>query len=178
MSARLHSGLQFAVKAHAGQDREGEMPPPYVCHPVEVMLNLRYVGGVADEDLMVVALLHDTIEESNVTLKEIQSAFGDRVATLVQELTRYEPTSSETKGLSKPEIWQLRSDFLLKEIGGMSADAQKIKLADRLSNVREAKRSKSPAKLKRYLAQTEKILEIIPRDRNPSLWDAIKAEAH
>jgi len=58
----------------------------------------------------------------------------------------------------------------------MSPDAQVVKLADRLSNVREARMAKSPAKFERYLGATQKLLEIIPRKRNPGLWDAIKAE--
>src|SRR5579863_4956851 len=151
MSARLHAALELAVRAHAGQDRDGDVAPPYVCHPVEVMLNLRYTGGVSDEDLLVVALLHDTLEETLISPLEIGSAFGPRVLALVQELTRQEPGAAEIESLSKSEIWKLRSDMLLAEISRMSPDAQVVKLADRLSNVREARIAKSPAKFERYL---------------------------
>jgi (p)ppGpp synthase/HD superfamily hydrolase len=58
----------------------------------------------------------------------------------------------------------------------MSPAAQTVKLADRLSNVREGKRTKRNGKLERYLAQTRRILEIVSRDVNPGLWDAIQAE--
>jgi (p)ppGpp synthase/HD superfamily hydrolase len=176
MSARLHAALELAVRAHAGQDRDGAVAPPYVCHPVEVMLNLRYTGGVSDEDLLVVGLLHDTLEETPVSPLEIGSAFGPRVLELVQELTRREPTAAEIESLTKAEIWKLRSDMLLAEIAQMSPDAQVVKLADRLSNVREARIAKSPAKFERYLGVTKKLLEIIPRKRNPGLWDAVREE--
>ena len=176
MSARLHAALQFAVSAHAGQDRDGEVAPPYACHPIEVMLNLRYTGDVDDEDLLIVGLLHDTLEETPTTPVGIESAFGPRVGALVQELTRHEPTAAEVAGVKKDEIWKLRSGMLLAEIEKMSADAQVVKLADRLSNVREARIAKSAAKFARYLGQTQSLLEVIARKRNPGLWDAVKAE--
>ena len=176
MSARLHAALDFAVRAHAGQDRDGEVAPPYACHPVEVMLNLRYTGGVDDEDLLVVALLHDTLEATSASAAEIEKAFGPRVIALVRELTREEPSHAETAGLKKEEIWKLRADMLLAEIEKMSPEAQVVKLADRLSNVREARIAKSEAKFERYVGQTEKLLAIIPRKRNAALWDAIKLE--
>jgi hypothetical protein len=66
--------------------------------------------------------------------------------------------------------------MLLEEIGRMSPDAQCVKLADRLSNVREGRRTKLGDKLTRYLGQTYLILETIPREVNPGLWDAIRDE--
>ncbi|HLK13945.1 MAG TPA: HD domain-containing protein [Fimbriimonadaceae bacterium] len=176
MSERLHRALEFCVCAHAGQDRDGEVAPPYACHPIEVMLNLRYVGGVSDEDLLIVALLHDTLEETVTQESEVRKAFGTRVGDLVRALTRQEPEPSALVGLSKDEIWKVRSDLLLDEIARMSPDAQVVKLADRLSNVREARLAKSPAKFKRYLGHTEKVLKLIPRKRNPALWEAIRVQ--
>ncbi len=176
MSAKLHAALEFAVKAHAGQDRDGKMPPPYACHPVEVMMNLRYTGKVEDEDLLAAALLHDTVEESGVEFTDILDGFGNRVESLVRELTRYEPTASETAGMTGEEIWELRSGLLLKEISEMTSNAQQIKLADRLSNLREARLTKPPKKLKRYEDQTKRILEIIPRGVNPGLWTELRSE--
>ena len=78
--------------------------------------------------------------------------------------------------MSKAAIWELRSSILLAEIAEMSPEAQTIKLADRLSNYREALYSKSPAKLARYRKQTEEILRIVPRSINQPLWDAIRME--
>lgn len=176
MPAKLHKALEYAVQAHSGQDRDGAMPPPYACHPVEVMLNLRYIGGIADEDILATALLHDTIEETETTLNDIRDAFGDRVAALVKELTRTEPTSAQVDGLSKDAVWKVRAQMLLDEIAMMSPDAQIVKLGDRLSNVREARLAKSAAKFERYVGQTQRILAIIPRERSPKLWDAIHRE--
>lgn len=173
---RLDKAIQLAAKWHAGEERDGEHPLPYITHPMEVLVNLRYVGGVTDEDLLCAAALHDVIEETDATPEEIEAAVGPRVRDLVRELTRQEPGKREIQGLTKEEIWQLRADMLLQEIAKMSPDAQRVKLADRLSNVREGKRTKLGDKLVRYLAHTHLILQTVPREVNPALWDAILAE--
>lgn len=173
---RLHAAIRFATERHDAEVREGDVPLPYITHPVEVLLLLRYVGGVSDEELLCAAALHDTVESGVATLAEIRDLCGDRTAELVRELTRYEPTAAETAGMTKAEIWELRSETLLSEIGRMGPDAQQVKLADRLANVREGKRTKRGEKLSRYLKQTRRILEIIPRTRNRGLWEAIEAE--
>ncbi len=171
----LDEALIWAAQCHAGQVRDGESPLPYFVHAVEVLMNLREIGGVTDHDMLVAAVLHDVREESGVSDLEIRTRFGDRVADLVAQLTRYEPSESEKTGLSKAGIWALRSKIMLREIAQMSPEAQKIKLADRLSNLVEAKQIRSPAKLARYVSQTLQILEIIPRSVNPQLWNAILA---
>ena len=139
-------------------------------------MNLRHLGGEKDEDLLCAALLHDVVEESDADLGEIARATSGRTAALVEELTRREPSKEERSGLDKEAVWNLRSGMLLDEIRGMSPDAQKVKLADRLSNLREGKRTKSGPKWTRYAEQTEEILRIVPRQRNPGLWDAIREE--
>lgn len=171
--ADLDAAIEFATKAHRGQRREGEVPLPYITHPMEVLMNLRYLGGIGDPDMLCAAILHDTVEETNVTLPEIETRFGPTVRHLVEELTRREPTAEETRGMSKDEIWELRSKMLLDEIAKMSPEAQKIKLADRYSNLKEAQWTKSGEKLKRYEKQTAKILKIVPKQINPGLWNAI-----
>ncbi len=166
--------IETATKLHAGQFRDGENPLPYITHPIEVLLNLRYIGQVSDEEMLCAALMHDTVEAGTTSSDQLAAKFGSQVGALVNELTRREPTSDEIEGLSKGQIWQLRAEMLIDEIGKMSPDAQVIKLADRLANLKEAFRTKKGAKLDRYLWQTKKILETIPRKRNKFLWDAIQ----
>jgi len=174
--SRLQAAIELAVRLHRDQERDGTNPLPYCTHPIEVLSHLRNVGEVTDEDLLCVAALHDVLEETDIDSAEIAKSFSERVATLVKELTRKEPTPEETKGLDKSAVWKLRAEMLLEEIRHMSPDAQQVKLADRLSNVREAKRTKSGPKLERYFWQTEEILKIVPKSVNPGLWKAIKAE--
>ena len=173
---RLHKAVRWACKLHKNQDRDGEGALPYITHVSEVVSNLRYVGGVTDEEMLCVAALHDVVEQSEVPFDKIEGRFGKRVTALVMELTRKEPGPKQTKGKTPDQIWKLRSSMLLAEIGKMSKDAQTVKLADRLSNIRNARQTKLGAKLDRTLKQTEEILHIIPRPVNPDLWDAIKAE--
>lgn len=171
---QVERAIELATRWHRGQERDGENPLPYITHPLEVLGFLRHIGKVTDEELLCVAVLHDLFEETEIEEGEIEKIFGGRVFGLVKKLTRREPSENETAGLSKSEIWQLRSEMLLEEIGKMSADAQTVKLADRLSNVREAFNTKSGEKLDRYVKQTRTILKIVPRKVNVGLWDAIE----
>ena len=174
--SKLGTAIRFAAERHEGQWRDGESPMPYITHPVEVLLNLRHVGKVTDEAVLLAAILHDLLEETTTTLAELAELFGDRTAELVRQVTRDEPTEAEVAGLSKDEIYELRTARFLEEIKQMCPEAQMVKLADRLSNLREAKLTRSEKRLKRYQAQTERILEIIPESVNPALWRAVRAE--
>lgn len=173
---RVQNAIEWAAGWHRGQIRDGEQALPYVTHPIEVLSYLRHVGEVTDEDLLCTAVLHDLLEETAAPVEEIEAKFGPRVKALVEELTRREPTEHETEGLTKDEIWKLRAGMLVDEVFEMSEDAQRVKLADRLANVREAKRTKTPKKLARYLDQTREILRVVPKKVNPKLWKAIEDE--
>jgi guanosine-3',5'-bis(diphosphate) 3'-pyrophosphohydrolase len=168
--------MLFALVAHEGQDRDGEHPLPYATHPFEVLMNLRTIGGVTDEAHLVAAVLHDVVEESAVSFAEIEQKFGSVACSLVRELTRSFPSSDELQGLTKEEAWALKSSKLLAEIAAMSPEAKRIKLADRLANLQEARRVRGAKKLNRYLEQTRKILEIIPLAVSPALWRAVDSE--
>lgn len=162
--------------AHQGTFRDGEDPLPYITHPLDVVNKLRYIGGVTDETVLMAAALHDVVEESTVTLQEIEEAFGDDVAQLVRQVTRREPSEAEIEGLDKDAVWKLRSEILLEEIRTqMSPRAWLIKMADRVSNLEGAKVTKKGKKLERYLDQSRAILKIIPKETNPGLWQAIQA---
>ena len=172
----LSKAIRFAVDVHDGDYRDGEFGLPYSTHPIEVCSLLRYVGGVTDVEMLCAAALHDVLEETDVTTAELEIEFSFRIYLLVMELTRTEPTREEASMLSKDALWQHRTNLLLTDIAAMSEDAQAIKLADRLANFRQAKVTRNEEKLRRYERQTKKILEIIPKSVNPSLWKAIAGE--
>jgi guanosine-3',5'-bis(diphosphate) 3'-pyrophosphohydrolase len=172
---KLHDAVVWAAQLHAGQDRDGEAPLPYITHPLEVLTTLRYRGGCTDEEMLCAAALHDVVEETEGTLAEIEARFGTRVASLVGELTRHEPSEAERDGLPPEEIYELRTSVYLEELKVMSDDARLIKLCDRFCNLREAERTRSDKKRKRYKMQTQRMLEVIPRQVNPELWDKIAA---
>lgn len=170
----LHKAVKLAAKLHRGQDRDGADPLPYLTHPLQVLSLVRYKAGIKDEDVLCAAVLHDVVEMGGASASDIDKRFGPRVAALVTELTRREPDAAEIAGLSRDEIWQLRSDILLDEIRDMSPQAKAIKLADRLSNLEEGLATREGKKLERYVRQTYLILEIVPREAGPQLWDAIR----
>jgi guanosine-3',5'-bis(diphosphate) 3'-pyrophosphohydrolase len=167
----VHRALRRAVKAHKKQDRDGEAPLPYATHPVDVLNLLRYDGGVVDEEVLAAALLHDTIEETELKADDLREEFGDRIADLVLEVTREEPDRS---GLSEEEVYQVRTQTLLEEIDRMSDEAKLIKLADRASNLRSVLLTRTGDELNRYVRQSHFILEHIDREVCPILWDRVK----
>lgn len=111
----------MAMHAHTGQTRKGILP--YVVHPIEVMKTL-HDWGVRDEDTLVAALLHDTLEDTNLQPQAIRGAFGLTVHDIVRELT-YTGTRPEEKE-------QYLNGFVFGSIAALV-----IKVADRLCNVND-----------------------------------------
>lgn len=112
------SALAFARERHAGQVRK-DGRSPYVVHPTRVGEILR-THGVRDEELLAAAVLHDTVEDTATSLDEIRARFGDRVARIVDAVTR------------RPD--QTRRDFTA-QMETAPAEAVLVKLADRLDNL-------------------------------------------
>jgi len=169
--------LKFATKRHKGQVRDGTPTLPYITHPIDVVNILRYEARETDPEILAAGFLHDLLEETDTTADEIEERFGSRVAQLVCELTRTEPSVEVRASLPEPELWELRNQLLLDGIGAMSKEAQRVKLADRVSNLRGAFATREGLALDRYLRQSRMILERIPREVAPPLWDWITAAA-
>ena len=77
----LDRAIDFAVRAHAGTERRGK-GFPYVIHPLEAMAIVSTI--TSDQELLAAAVLHDTVEDTDVTIDQIRDQFGERVARLVQ----------------------------------------------------------------------------------------------
>jgi len=123
----LDDAYAFAQKAHAGQMRKsGE---PFVHHPIEVALILAELH--LDTATLKAALLHDTVEDSEVTLDEVRELFGDEVAELVDGVTKLGKIEFESMS-------EAQSNNLRKMLIAMAKDIRVIliKLADRLHNMR------------------------------------------
>jgi GTP diphosphokinase / guanosine-3',5'-bis(diphosphate) 3'-diphosphatase len=115
----------FAAQKHANQKRKGQAAEPYINHLIEVAQLVSMAVQGPDTNLVMAALLHDTIEDTGVTAAELTERFGQDVADLVVELT-------DDKSLPKAERKRLQVEHAPK----MSARAQTIKLADKISNLR------------------------------------------
>ena len=85
---------KFAIEAHSGTERRGKAYP-YILHPMEAASIVATITN--DPEMLAAALLHDTIEDTDVTFEQIRDRFGERVATLVQ---------CETAPMSKGLTWR------------------------------------------------------------------------
>ncbi len=119
------SAAHYAAQKHATQKRKGAAAEPYLNHLVEVAYLVSTALSEPDTNLVVAALLHDTIEDTGVTAAELLELFGQDVAALVLELT-------DDKSLPKEERKRLQIEHAPK----LSVRAQTIKLADKISNLR------------------------------------------
>lgn len=117
----------FGQKAHEGQLRKDGSP--FFDHPASVSLILAELE--MDQTTIIAALLHDTVEDTDVTLEEVTALFGPEVAALVDGVTKLEIINYETK--QERQVENLRKMFL-----AMASDIRVIliKLADRLHNIR------------------------------------------
>lgn len=121
----LHSS-DFAAKKHKGQKRKGANGGPYINHPLEVARLLAEVGTVTDYDVLIAAVLHDTIEDTDTTEDDITSRFGKRVCRIVLEVT-------DDKTLPKVE----RKRLQIEHAPHLSHEAKQIKIADKISNIED-----------------------------------------
>ncbi|ARV60480.1 (p)ppGpp synthetase [Nostocales cyanobacterium HT-58-2] len=125
--ALIHGAFEFAYQLHQGQYRKsGE---PYICHPVAVAGILRELGGSAA--MIAAGFLHDVVEDTEVTIEEIEQRFGKEVRLLVEGVTKLSKINFKSKTESQAE--NFRRMFL-----AMAQDIRVIvvKLADRLHNMR------------------------------------------
>lgn len=122
---RILQATHFAAEKHSRQRRKNTAGSPYINHPIEVAFHLSSVGGITDEDILLAALLHDTIEDTETSRDEIIYLFGEAVASLVMECT-------DDKSLPKLERKRLQIENAPKKSPG----AKMIKIADKTCNLR------------------------------------------
>jgi guanosine-3',5'-bis(diphosphate) 3'-pyrophosphohydrolase len=148
---RLLQATYFAAEKHSIQRRKNTAASPYINHPVEVAFHLSSVGKVEEEDILIAALLHDTIEDTETTREEIVAVFGESVASLVSECT-------DDKSLPKMERKRLQIVNAPKK----SAGAKKIKIADKTCNLRsilsDPPTDWSPQRQLEYFQWAEKVI--------------------
>jgi len=124
--AKVLEVVSFAASRHRNQRRKGADQSPYVNHPIDVARELAATGGVGDVDVLLAALLHDTVEDTGTRPGELEERFGAAVRRLVEEV-------SDDKSLSKAE----RKRLQVERAAALSPGAKLIKLADKICNVRE-----------------------------------------
>lgn len=120
----------FAAHKHRDQRRKGADASPYINHPIAVANVLANEAGITDPTVLAAALLHDTIEDTDTTLEELDATFGPKIAAIVLEVT-------DDKALDKP----VRKQLQIEHAATLSHAAQLVKFADKICNVRDMNRS-------------------------------------
>jgi myo-inositol-1(or 4)-monophosphatase len=115
---------KFAVDAHADTLRKGK-GYPFILHPMEAVC---IVASLTDDpELLAAAILHDTVEDTDVTIEQIHEQFGGRVARLVQ---------NESCPLPKGAPWRDRKQAQLDQLANAPRDSKIVAMGDKLSNLR------------------------------------------
>jgi len=124
----LDRAIVFAVRAHAGTERRGK-GFPYIVHPLEAVEIVATM--TADQELLAAAALHDTVEDTDVTVEQLRAEFGDRIAALVAS-----ESDIVVEGASEEQSWHARKQAAIDRLARASHDAKIVALGDKLSNMR------------------------------------------
>lgn len=123
---KLVAAIAFAADKHRNQRRADEEASPYINHPIALVSVLANEAGIEDEIVLMAALLHDTIEDTQTTEEELVRAFGKEIADIVMEVT-------DDKGLPKAE----RKRLQVENAARISPRAKLVMLADKICNLRD-----------------------------------------
>jgi guanosine-3',5'-bis(diphosphate) 3'-pyrophosphohydrolase len=123
---RLLRAVAFAAEKHRHQRRKDANASPYINHLIAAASVLAEEGNVTDEDLLVAAILHDSVEDTETSFAEIEEHFGQAVADIVREVT-------DDKTLAKEERKRLQEE----NSPNASLQAKQLKIADKICNVRD-----------------------------------------
>jgi guanosine-3',5'-bis(diphosphate) 3'-pyrophosphohydrolase len=163
----LHS-LEFAAEKHRGQVRKDADATPYIQHPI-ALATLLWETGIHDAEVLAAAILHDTIEDTQTTHEELEKKFNRSVADLVAEV-------SDDKRMPKADRKQKQID----DAPHKSSRAALIKLADKISNLRDIARSPPPdwsiERRRQYFDWARAVVKKLP-ERHPRL-EALFDEAY
>ena len=123
---RLIKALDFAASKHRDQRRKDAEATPYINHPIELASLLIEHLGSEDLPVIIAAILHDTVEDTETTAEELEQHFGREIRDIVMEVT-------DDKSLPKDERKQLQ----VQHAGHSSYAARLVKLADKICNLRD-----------------------------------------
>lgn len=126
---QIDNAILYASRAHEGMKRKG-FSQPYFFHPLEV-LSLAYLL-TEDDDILCAAVLHDTVEDTFVTIEDIKNVFGDKIAAIVGD-----ESEDKREGMSKLDSWTLRKEEAIEKLRNTDNIGSKIVcLCDKVSNLR------------------------------------------
>lgn len=160
------AGVTFAAEKHRLQTRKNPEKTPYISHPIGVAYNLMHCGEVRDASMILGALLHDTVEDTQTTFEELENAFGKQVAGYVREL-------SDDRSLAQEE----RKRAQVVSASHKSVGAAQIKLADKLYNLNDLLNNPpkewTQTRIDRYYEWAQSVVDRLPKS-NDKLSVAVK----
>ena len=127
-SELLDRAIVFAVKAHHNTERRGK-GFPYIVHPLEAVEIVATI--TPDQELLAAAALHDTIEDTDVTVEDIRKEFGDRISNIV-----HAESDQEAEGVSEEDSWHARKQAAIDRLAAAPYEAKIVAMGDKLSNMR------------------------------------------
>jgi guanosine-3',5'-bis(diphosphate) 3'-pyrophosphohydrolase len=164
----LLRALDFAARKHRDQRRKDPEASPYINHPIALANCLANEGGVTDRNVLIAALLHDTVEDTETTVEEVRANFGEKIAGIVGEVT-------DDKSLPKAD----RKRLQIEHAPHISPEAQQVKLADKICNLRDVANTPPPgwplARRQEYFDWAKRVVDGV-RGVNPTL-EAVFDEA-
>lgn len=153
--------MNFAALKHSTQRRKDSAKTPYINHPIGVANILANEGNVTDMEVLMAALLHDTVEDTECSFDEIEENFGVNVRKIVEEVT-------DDKTLPKME----RKRLQIEHAKTASPKAKLVKLGDKLYNLRdlqkEAPEGWTKERVDEYFVWAKKVVDNV-RGTNEAL---------
>ncbi len=124
--AQFLKAIAFAADKHRHQRRKDPEASPYINHPIELANVLLHEGRVTDTTVLIAAILHDTLEDTETTPDELARKFGGEIRDIVLEVT-------DNKMLKKRK----RKELQVKHGAHLTRRARLVKLADKICNLRD-----------------------------------------
>lgn len=169
----LINAIKLAVESHMGQKRKYS-EDDYIIHPMRVLQHVSFIlrdydiqTNLDEEEILCAAILHDTIEDTDVTREYIETYFSTNVANLVQELTK--------KSLGSKENRRERNRIDNEYLATVSNEAKIIKMADIFDNILDMEKCPDKGWVKKYLNEKLEQLTYI-EDALPELSERIKKQ--
>ncbi|GFI23828.1 bifunctional (p)ppGpp synthase/hydrolase RelA [Lachnospiraceae bacterium] len=127
IDTRLYRAYTYAAEAHAGQLRK-KTKIPYIAH---IITTMNYAIELTNDiEVLQAAILHDTVEDTEVTLDDLKKEFGDRVTCLVET-----ETENKRRNIPASQTWEIRKRETIEHLKRASLDTKVIVLADKTANL-------------------------------------------
>jgi len=161
----IREAIRFSAIKHSLQTRKNAEQTPYIIHPIGVADSILTIGKVYDPEIIIAALLHDTVEDTDTSFEEIKETFGPVVEGYIREVT-------DDKSLPK----EVRKQLQIDHASHKSEGATIVKLADKLYNL-DSLHEDPPAdwpkeRIDEYFAWAKQVVDNLPPVNQP-LKDAV-----